>query len=126
MLAIFSSPFFRYVLVGLANVLVCVIVMSMGARWGLPYLYYTPLGYGVAMLNSYVCNGLFTFDTSRLSVRQLSLFFIINGLSLLTVEALEYGMIDWLNCPEPISVGLGMSWYTLVGYVLNKRIVYAT
>ncbi|MCX7115739.1 MAG: GtrA family protein [Gammaproteobacteria bacterium] len=119
-----SLPLVRYLLIGGGNVFVCAFMMRVGALLGLSYLYYTPLGYSVAMLNSFMLNGYFTFEVKGFSLKRLGQFFLINGVNLGFVELIEYVLISWLLMPEYLAVLYGMCWYTIVGFLLNRRIVF--
>jgi putative flippase GtrA len=119
-----DQAFVRYLLIGALNLVVCGSMMKIGALCGLTYLYYTPLGYTVAMLNSFLLNGYFTFSVRSFSWKSLAQFFLINGINLGVVECLEYFMIGWLFLPENLAVLCGMVWYTTVGFLLNRRIVF--
>lgn len=116
--------FIRYCLVGLANTALCLMMMRCGSRLGLSYLYYTPIGYGLAILNSYFLNAWFTFEEKQWDKNQLKCFLIINVINLLGVEWCEYALIEKLFLPESMAVLLSMVLYTVLGFILNRQLVF--
>jgi putative flippase GtrA len=94
------------------------------ASLDLHYAIYTGAGYCVAFCNSYLLNGLFTFRVEYLSHRGFLKFATVNSLLLVVVEALQFILIDLISVPELAGVITGAMFYTLVGYILNKVIVY--
>lgn len=115
----------RYVMVGSLNTTVCATVMWLGAKGGLPYLQYTLWGYLLAMLNSFLWNRSFTFSPTKFSYTQLGRFLLINSVNLGSVEWIEHLFIEKLLIPELPAVVLGMIWYTVVGYGLNRKWVFS-
>jgi len=52
------------------------------------------------------------------------LFVIVNSGLLLVTEALQFILIDLVRIEEIFGVGSGLVFYTLIGFFLNKNIVY--
>jgi putative flippase GtrA len=98
--------------------------MIVLAALGWHYILYTAAGYIVAFTVSYVLNGLFTFRVERLSHQAFLVFVALNGALLLSVEGLQVLLIEYVGVRELAGVVLGAMAYTLVGYFLNKHLVY--
>lgn len=133
---IIHQPWFKYLLVGGTNFLVCLLLMSLGAVMGLNYLVYTALGYGAGMTNSYVLNGCVTFGDSKnhswltrleklLDVQKIVYFFTINLSLLGMVESIEYLLVHHFFWVEYEAIAVGMLVYVGLGYQLNRRWVFS-
>lgn len=83
--------FVKFNLVGVANTLVDMAVY-FALRWlGLFFAPAQVISYGCGMLNSYVCNRLWTFGDRKAAVRgQLWRFALLNGMTLLVSIGLLY------------------------------------
>lgn len=119
-----TSKFLCYLLIGVGNTLVCLMVMYLGASLGLNYLKYTVLGYLVAITFSFFMNLHYTFKVEGQILRRLSLFFIVNLVNLLLVELIEYTLIESFSINHLIAIFCGMSWYIFAGFILNSSLVY--
>ena len=111
-------------MVGAVNTLTGIAIMVALAYLAFHYIVYTGVAYFVAFIVSYVLNGLFTFRGSRITYQRFLLFVASNGTLLLFVEGLQVFLIELLQVRELLGVALGMATYTLVGFVLNRRVVY--
>jgi putative flippase GtrA len=116
--------FIRYCMVGLVNTIICLLLMACGSYLGLPYLFYTPLAYGLAMLNSYLLNAWLIFEESYWDKQQLIRFFLMNLLNLLVVELCEYGLVEKVGMSERAAVLISMICYTILGFILNRQLVF--
>ena len=94
------------------------------AYLGFHYSIYTAAGYIVAFVVSYILNGKYTFRANQLSQRGFALFAAINGSLLLCVEVIQAILIEFLHFPEILGVITGMIFYTMAGFILNRKIVY--
>ena len=91
---------------------------------GIHYTIYTAVGYLLGFIVSYILNGIFTFQGAQLSHRAFLIFVGINGGLLILVEVLQVFLIELLAVPELPGVAMGMVFYTLMGFFLNRRFVY--
>jgi len=117
--------FLRYCGIGFINLFVCLGVMVAFEALGAHYVLYTFLGYAVAFLVSFALNFRYTFGVSDQKSRRFMRFMIINPLNLLMVEIIQIILIEKLKVVEPLAVFIGMSYYTLTGFFLNQRYVFA-
>jgi len=114
----------RYCLVGGVNTLVGVSLMAAGAAAGLPYYLYTTLAYLIAMTVSFYLNFRFTFqNTQRYFVKKIK-FLAVNLTLLAGVNLFQMLAIEHWNWYEYLAVGVGMVGYTLLGYGLNRTLVF--
>lgn len=115
----------RYLLVGLINFTACILVMTLLANFGLHYAIFTAAGYAVAFLVSFSLNFKFTFKSQGQVFKRFQLFVVINLLNLLLVELIQAFYIELLHMPKVLAIGLGMGIYTMVGFLLNQKYVFA-
>lgn len=118
------NPFRSYLIVGIMNTLLCLMIMYCGARLGLNYLAYTGLGYVIAILFSFFMNLRYTFRVEGHTLRRLFLFLCINVVNLLLVELIEHVLIETVALNKLAAIFIGMSWYIFSGFVLNSVLVY--
>lgn len=116
--------FFRYICVGGINFLVCVLTMWCMAWLGIHYTLYTAIGYLLAIICSFFLNLKFTFKHSVFSHKRLIKFFGFSITNLFLVEIIEFLLIQYFQCRELLAVIIGMTWYTLTGFIVNKFFVY--
>lgn len=96
-----------------------------GLAWaGMHYALFTLAGYVVAFITSYLLNAWFTFQVGAVTARGFLLFVLINGVLILLVQAVQAGLIELVGVPVLVGVAAGAVVYTLVGYVLNRHLVY--
>ena len=96
------------------------------ALLGIHYLLYTAAGYGLAICCSFFLNLKFTFTESEFSQQRMMTFFLTSLSNLGLVELIEYQLITALQLRELYAIIIGMSWYTLSGFIINKFFVYAS
>jgi putative flippase GtrA len=111
-------------LVGAINTVTGLGVMA-GLAWaGVHYALFTLAGYVVAFITSYLLNAWFTFQVGAVTGRGFLLFVLINGALILLVQAVQAGLIELVGVPVLVGVAAGAVVYTLIGYVLNRHLVY--
>jgi len=118
------STLVRYGLVGVINTGTTIAAMVSLAYLGIHYTIYTAIGYLLGFIVSYVLNGIFTFRGAQLSHRAFLIFVGINGALLIFVEVFQIALIEFLATPELPAVAMGMVFYTITGFFLNRRFVY--
>jgi putative flippase GtrA len=120
----FIPQFSRYALVGVANTLVGTGLMLAGAHMGLHYAVYTLLGYSAAFGVSFWLNFHFTFHAKDQLRQRMVRFILINLVNLGMVQLLQAALIEGLHLQELLAVILGMAYYTISGFFLNRQLVF--
>jgi putative flippase GtrA len=118
------SALIRYGVVGLGNTAFGLGAMALFAFLGAHYVVYTTIGYVLAFCMSYTLNGIFTFRSGPLSTKQFVGFVAVNGCLLLVTQVLQYLVIDVAGARELLGVFIGAVFYMIVGFLLNKHIVF--
>ena len=118
------NEFVRYICVGTINFLVCVLTIWYLAWLGIHYTIYTAIGYALAIICSFFLNLKFTFKNSQYSQQRLIKFISFSMCNLLVVEGIEIFLIQYLQYKEVVAVIIGMAWYTISGFLVNKFFVY--
>ncbi|MCG8453896.1 MAG: GtrA family protein [Spirochaetales bacterium] len=115
----------RYGMVGILNTALFALCSWGLSRFGWHYALYTFLSYGIAILFSFVMNRFFTFQAKAGGVGTMFGRFLLVTFSLLgAVQGIQYLLIDVLALRELYGVGIGMVFYTGLGYVLNRLWVF--
>ncbi|WP_135548928.1 GtrA family protein [Paenibacillus cymbidii] len=117
--------FVKFNLVGVANTLVDMAVY-FALRWlGLFFAPAQVISYGCGMLNSYVCNRLWTFGDRKEPVRgQLWRFALLNGAMLLLSIGLLYTfkhVLLWSEVPSKIAA---TGFTTVINFAGSKLWVF--
>tara|TARA_B110000879_G_C11084760_1_gene476375 strand:- start:263 stop:634 length:372 start_codon:yes stop_codon:yes gene_type:complete len=118
------NEFYRYLCVGSINFLICVLSMWLLSSIGVHYVLYTALGYSLAISCSFFLNLKFTFKNSHFTKTRFFKFISISGCNLLLVELIQMILIQYFSARELYAIVIGMIWYTLSGFVVNKFYVY--
>lgn len=118
------NEFIRYLGVGTINFLVCVASMFFFAKIGLHYIIYTAIGYALAIICSFFLNLKYTFTKTEYCKTKLLKFFGFSCFNLILVELIEVYLIQTQELRELYAVFIGMSWYTLSGFIINKFYIY--
>jgi putative flippase GtrA len=113
-----------YLIIGMMNTVICLLVMYLGSNFGLDYLYYTAMGYLIGIILSFFLNLHFTFQVKGKLFKRLFLFVIISFFNLLLVELIEYTLIESFNWNRFLAIFCGMAWYVITGFILNNFWVY--
>mgnify|MGYP001122041049 CR=1 FL=1 len=113
-----------YLSVGLINFLVCIIAMRLLASLHIHYAIYTAVGYSLAIFCSFFLNLKFTFHNSEFTIERFFKFSSISFINLALVEAIQYFLIEIIRTPKLVALIIGMSWYTITGFLINKFYVY--
>lgn len=116
--------FFRYLMVGFFNTLLCVTVMYLGWLMGLNYLQFTALGYASSITLSFFMNLRYTFRVSGSVGKRLALFWVVCLVNLCFVELIEYSLVEWFFIDRFIAIFCGMCWYVVTGFLVNNFLVY--
>lgn len=115
----------KYGLVGIINTAISTGIFLLLSYIGFEYMAYTIIGYAVGIVSSFLLNRKYTFKKNNENMsRQIILFFTINISLLLLVQLLQYLLIDVLLVKEWLGVGIGMVFYSGIGFILNRNIVF--
>jgi putative flippase GtrA len=115
----------RYGLVGMINTGVTALIFFILKLLGFKYLLYTLIGYSIGITISFFLNRHFTFKKRNESMkRQAIKFFGVTVSLMLLTMLLQYLLIDLIHVPELIGVITGMVFYTVMGYILNRNLVF--
>jgi len=117
---------FKYGLVGIVNTAVTTVIFLVLNKLGFSYLLYTIIGYACGILLSFFLNLYFTFRKSQEEgfAKKMITFFTISLTLLALVQLIQYLLIDKLELKEWLGVGLGMVFYTVTGFLLNRNLVF--
>jgi putative flippase GtrA len=118
------SEFKTYLSVGVINFLICIITMKILANLNIHYSIYTAIGYSLAICCSFFLNLKFTFQNSQFSLERFFKFSSISFINLALVEVIEYCLIETVHTQKLIALIIGMAWYTITGFLINKFYVY--
>ena len=109
----------KYGCVGLANTAVTAVVIFLCLHTGMGVYSSNATGYVVGILFSFLINSMFTFAT-KLSFRRFLLFIMVCGFCYCVNLIAMKSFFHWY--PEKYYFGqlVGMFFYTVTGFVLNK------
>lgn len=114
----------KYGFVGIINTLVFSFVTYLISLTNIHYSIYTAIGYAAGILCSYILNLKFTFSNSAKRKKTFFLFIIV-ALTLLGIaQIVQYITIDLLSMKPFFGIATGMVFYTLLGYILNRNVVF--
>ncbi|MDI2089897.1 GtrA family protein [Commensalibacter oyaizuii] len=109
----------KYVIVGLANTLLTMIIIFVLMHLGVGLYISNASGYVAGIILSFVLNSLFTFST-KLSVSKLVKFLvaclIAYGVNLVAIKVCLFWQPTYLYLAQLC----GMGFYTITGFILNK------
>jgi putative flippase GtrA len=115
----------RYCLVGVCNTFIAVSMMVLLSFLGAHYVLYTAAAYALAFINSYLMNAWWTFGLTRLSLGHFVEYAAWNLGVLLLAEGVQVVLIELIGTPEIHGVFSGMLFFTVVGFLVNKHLVFA-
>lgn len=119
------EQFIRYCVVGLINTLVTLGVIFVCMKlFKISYVYSNAIGYIAGVINSYVLNKLWTFNSSnsvaKEFVRFVAVFIICYGIQLVVLLL----MTELLDLQVELSQVIAIFVYTLINFLANKYFVY--
>jgi|GEM_PF-6483847 len=118
------SRFSSYLVIGLVNTSLCLLLMYLGHLGGLNYLFYTAFGYSFTILFSFFLNLRYTFQVEGMLLRRMALFIGIGLVNLLLVEYIEYTLIERFDCNKVFAIMCGMAWNLGAGFLASNFLVY--
>jgi len=116
------SQIIKYGLVGVANTLITMVVIwvmlkVLDSREGLSNI----TGYVAGIINSYILNKQWPFKESHSQWIKSSVRFLV---AFCICYSLQWGLVTWLNAHLAIDHYfnhlIGMAFYTILNFVLNK------
>jgi len=114
----------KYGTVGIANTLLSIGTMWLLSLTGLSYRIYSPISYCIGVLCSFVLNTIFTFKKGDHLARRLTFFLATCVILTGVAQLIQNYLIEHLAQSKLIGIGCGMVFYTLVGYVINRLLVF--
>lgn len=110
--------FIRYCLVGLVNTSLTLTTFILLKMAGVHYTLYSPIGYALGFISSYLLNRAFTFKAS--GKKMLRAFILVNGALFLAIQGAQSAVIESLKWPDlPVAIGF-IGVYTICGFALNR------
>ncbi len=91
-----------------------------GVNYALAYLIGTLIG----VVCSFILNKYFTFKSGHHWHKEAFKFFIVFVIAYLASNLCLVGVVELLKMPHDIGFLCGMVCYTLIGYTLNKKVVF--
>ncbi len=115
----------KYFLVGISNTLITlVIIYILWELVGINQYLSNMIGYVVGVINSFLLNKLWTFKSKNSFVFESLKFLLV----FLVMYAIQFSLVYLLNnytlIPDKINHIIGMVLYTVLGFVLNKILVF--
>lgn len=120
----FIITFIKYCLVGIVNTIVSLVVMVGLKFLGVNYLVYTAIAYVLGMGISFWLNFKVTFVAKGVILKRFINFIAINLINLAIVELLQWLFVEYFSFKEIIAVGVGMIFYTVFGFLANRKFVF--
>ncbi|MFO7636866.1 MAG: GtrA family protein [Clostridia bacterium] len=115
----------RYGFVGIINTTVTGLIFLGLRLLHFSYPLYTFIGYSVGITVSFFLNRHFTFRKRNADIKKQALmFFAVTASLLLLTMLLQYILIDLIGISETIGVITGMLFYTVMGYLINRNVVF--
>lgn len=118
------NRFSTYLLIGVANTLLCFLIMYLGHLSGMGYLLYTAVGYLLTVIFSFFMNLRFTFRVKGELLRRLGKFLSVSLINLFLVECIEYTLIEKFDYNQALAIVCGMFWYVVAGFLASHFWVY--
>lgn len=116
--------FFKYISVGVINTALFGAVCWLGDTWKWHYSAYTLAGYCIAVLFSFTANFTFTFQSKQGKCRSMAKFIFVSLSLILLTQLIQKLLIDLLGVYVIIGILIGMIFYTVTGFCLNKYWVF--
>lgn len=117
----------RFALVGLSNTLLTLAVIFILTKlFSVNYVIANGIGYTVGVINSFVLNKIFTFNSRKRSLKEVILFLIVH----FTCYFIQLGTLVLLKntfkVHGDLSQFLAMGVYTTLNFLLNKFVTFQT
>lgn len=112
----------KYGLVGVMNTIITgIILFVLMNGFGVSYPISNAFGYVAGFFNSFIMNKLWTFKGSQTSsIKQFIRFTVVFALCYIIQLGLVVFLVEILVVNENLAQLIGMVFYTLFGFLLNK------
>jgi putative flippase GtrA len=115
----------KYGFVGISNTIVFTASVYLLSLTDMDYMYFTAIGYIIAISYSFTMNLTFTFRRFPGAVLPRAVKFVVTAVSLMLVaEAIQYVLIERVGMRELYGIVLGMITYTAFGFTINRFWVF--
>ncbi len=115
----------KYGIVGVLNTIIFTAGIFILSRTGLHYIYYTAIGYVIAITFSFTMNMKFTFSRFEGRILPRAVKFLLTALTLmLAAEGVQYYLIEFRELNELTGIVAGMIFYTGTGFLINRLWVF--
>ena len=115
--------FFKYIKVGVLNTIIglsvtifCLNILDMD--YNISYF----LGYAIGLVNSFILNKFYTFQSTNGWKKEVIPFILVFVIAYIISHILLFGFVEVLNIDENIAILLSMGVYTIISFILNKKI----
>lgn len=116
---------FKFGVVGVVNSLITLSIIFMLMKiFNVSYIISNVLGYLFGIINSFIWNKKWTFQSSGNSRREMLVFFILFGVCYLLQLAALVIIAEVLGVPEEYSQVLALAVYTVTNFMGNKFITF--
>ncbi|PHR71959.1 MAG: sugar translocase [Arcobacter sp.] len=113
----------KYLKVGLLNTLLTLIIIFIAINiLSINYNFSYFIGYAIGLINSFILNKYYTFNSSKSWQKEILPFLIVFIISYTISHITLFGLIEKLYIDKNMSIILSMIIYTLIGFTLNKKI----
>lgn len=112
----------KYLKVGVLNTLLTLIIIFicvniLKINYNMSYF----IGYAIGLINSFILNKYYTFESKNQWNKELMLFIMVFFIAYSISNIILIGLIEILYINKNISIVLSMIVYTIIGYILNKK-----
>ncbi len=116
----------KYGLVGVINTLITlIIIFTLMNAFSVSLRLSNIIGYVAGFINSFILNKLWTFRGNQAStLTQLVRFSAVFAVCFLLQHGMVILLVEKLLLDKNISTFIGMVFYTLLGYILNKMFTF--
>lgn len=116
----------KYGLVGVINTLITLIILFvLQNAFGVSYKISNAVGYIAGFINSFVLNKLWTFKgNSSSTFSQFIRFALVFAVCYVLQLGLVILLVETIHINKNISQLIGMVFYTLIGFLLNKLFTF--
>ena len=119
------KQFIKFFCVGLLNTLLCYIAFNILTDiFLINDKLANIIGYIIGVTNSYIFNKFWTFKSDKFQFKEFIIFVIIFLFSLGLQLGIYTILTDYLSFHQKIAFIIGMVFYTLTNFLLNKFITF--
>lgn len=115
---------YKYIGIGIINTGISFLIIFLFFNFGVKYEIAYFMGYVIALINSFFMNKKYTFQSTWHWRKEFKIFILIFIIAYSISHIFLYLLVEWLNIKVIISIIISMVIYTLIGYFLNKKIVF--